>query len=46
MLFRSGRLAYTDPDDTEDEAKPSDSFPKPAFRPKTRLLDRTSQAGI
>ena len=41
-----GRLAYTDPDDVEDEAKPSDSFPKPTFRPKTRALSRDDQAGI
>lgn len=41
-----GRLAYTDPDDAEDEAAVSDSFPKPAFRPKTRLLDRASQSGL
>lgn len=41
-----GSFAYTDPDDAEAEAAVSDSFPKPAFRPKTRLLDRDSQAGI
>ncbi len=41
-----GSFAYTDPDDAEDEAAVSDSFPKPAFRPKTRLLRREDQAGI
>ena len=41
-----GRLAYTDPGDDEAEAAPSDAFPKPAFRPKARLLSRTDQAGI
>jgi hypothetical protein len=41
-----GRLAYTDPDETEETAAPSDSFPKPAFRPKARLLSRADQAGL
>ncbi|HOR97082.1 MAG TPA: DUF1320 family protein [Kiritimatiellia bacterium] len=41
-----GRLAYTDPDDAEQDAAPSGSFPKPAFRPKRRLLDRQSQSGL
>lgn len=41
-----GRLAYTDPDDAEDVEAVSASFPKPAFRPKTRLLDRASQSGL
>lgn len=41
-----GRLAYTDPDDAEAEEAVSDSFPKPAFRPKSRLLDRASQSGL
>ncbi len=42
----SGSFAYTDPDDAEDTAKPSDSFPKPAFRPKVRKLRRQDQEGI
>jgi hypothetical protein len=41
-----GRLAYTDPDDAEETAATSASFPKPAFRPKTRLLTREDQAGL
>jgi hypothetical protein len=41
-----GSFAYTDPDDAEDEAAVSDSFPKPAFRPKTLSLSRANQAGI
>jgi len=41
-----GRLAYTDPDDTEAEAAASASFPSPSFLPKTRLLDRDSQEGL
>lgn len=41
-----GRLAYTDPDDAEDEAKPSDAMPKPSFRKKNLSLSRAKQAGI
>lgn len=41
-----GRISYTDPEDTEAEAAPSDSFPKPVFRKKDRLLRRTDQSGI
>lgn len=41
-----GRLAYTDPDDAEADPKPSDSFPKPAFRPRLRTLRRTDQQGL
>lgn len=41
-----GRLAYTDPDDVEDAAVPSDSFPKPSFRKKDRLLTRADQSGL
>ena len=41
-----GRFTYTNPDDAEETAKPSDSFPKPAFRPKVRKLRRTDQEGI
>lgn len=41
-----GRLAYTDPDNVEDVAAPSDSFPKPSFRKKDRVLRREDQAGL
>jgi hypothetical protein len=41
-----GSFAYTNPEDVEDEAKPSDSFPKPAFRPRHRLLSRADQQGL
>ena len=41
-----GSFAYTDPDDTEAEAKPSDAMPKPSFRKKTLSLSRAKQAGI
>ncbi len=41
-----GSFAYTNPEDTEAEAVPSDSYPKPSFRKKTRVLRRQDQAGI
>jgi phage gp36-like protein len=44
--IEDGKASFTDPDDTEAEAVPSDSFPKPAFRPKARLLTRDDQAGL
>ena len=44
--IEEGKLAYTDPDDVEDTAAPSDSFPKPAFRPRERRLTRRTQEGI
>jgi hypothetical protein len=45
-VIASGTFAFTDPDDAEETAKPSDAFPKPAFRPRKRLLSRESQSGI
>lgn len=42
----SGSYAFTDPDDAEETAKPSDAMPKPSFRKKTLSLSRAKQAGI
>ncbi len=41
-----GREAFADEDDAEATAKPSDAMPKPAIRPKTLTLDRSSQSGL
>jgi len=41
-----GRMAYTDPDDVEDEVRPSDAFPKGRIIPRRRVLTREAQAGI
>jgi phage gp36-like protein len=41
-----GREAFADEDDAEETAKPSDAMPKPAIRPKTLTLDRSSQSGL
>jgi len=41
-----GREAFTDPDDAEDTALPSDALPKPAVREKTLTLSRANQSGL
>lgn len=41
-----GREAFTDPDDDESTALPSDALPKPAVREKTLTLSRADQSGL
>lgn len=44
--IEDGRLAYTDPDDAEAVAAPSQAAASPVFRPRTRSLTRATEEGL
>jgi phage gp36-like protein len=44
--IEDGRVAYTDPDDVEDVAAPSQAAASPVFIARTRSLTRDSQKGL
>lgn len=44
--IEEGKLAYTDPDDTETSAAASEAAARPVVLPRTRRLTRTTQEGL